>query len=46
VFADHDDWAYNDWYHVTREFRAGQERIAQLEGGGGKLRRWLARFLK
>jgi hypothetical protein len=46
VFADHDDWAYNDWYSVTRQFRAGQERIAELEGGAGKLRRWLARFLK
>ena len=46
VLADHDDWAYNDWYNVTREFRAGQKRIAELEGGAGKLRRWLARFLK
>jgi SAM-dependent methyltransferase len=46
VFADHDDWAYNDWYNVTRQFRAGQKRIAELEGGAGKLRRWLARFLK
>ncbi len=46
VFADLDDWAYNDWYNVTRQFRAGQKRIAQLEGGAGKLRRWLARFLK
>ena len=46
VFADQDDWAYNDWYKVMRELRAAHERIKKLEGGGGRLRRWLARILK
>jgi ubiquinone/menaquinone biosynthesis C-methylase UbiE len=46
VFADFDDWAYNDWYKVSRENRARQERLRELEGGGGAIRRWLARFVK
>jgi len=45
VLADRDDWAYNDWYKVTRENWANQKRIRELEGLG-PLRRWLARFLK
>ena len=40
VFADHDDWAYNDWFRVTRENRANQERVQELEGGRGAVRRW------
>jgi ubiquinone/menaquinone biosynthesis C-methylase UbiE len=46
VLADLDDWAYNDWYKVTRENWAKQERIKELEGGRGAIRRWLARWLK
>jgi ubiquinone/menaquinone biosynthesis C-methylase UbiE len=45
VLADADDWAYNDWYKVTRENWAHQERIRSLEGAGF-VRRLLARFLK
>ena len=46
VFADFDDWAYNDWYKVSRENWAAQKRIRQLEGAPGFIRRWLARFVK
>ena len=46
VFADEDDWAYKDWYNVTRAHRAGLERIAELEGKRGFLARWLKRLLK
>jgi ubiquinone/menaquinone biosynthesis C-methylase UbiE len=46
VFADFDDWAYNDWYKVSRENREKHERIRQLEGAGGAIRRWLARWVK
>jgi len=45
VLADQDDWAYNDWYQVTRENRANQERIRELQGAGF-LRRLLGRFVK
>ena len=45
VLADQDDWAYNDWYNVTRENRANQERIRELQAMGF-LRRLLARFVK
>jgi ubiquinone/menaquinone biosynthesis C-methylase UbiE len=45
VLADHDDWAYNDWYKVTRENWANQARLKKLQGGAS-WRRWLARFLK
>jgi ubiquinone/menaquinone biosynthesis C-methylase UbiE len=31
VFADPDDWAYNDWYKVTRENWAKEKRIRELE---------------
>ena len=31
VFADHDDWAYNDWFKVTRENWAYQKRVEELE---------------
>ena len=46
VFADLDDWAYNDWYKVSRENWAKQERIKELEGTPGMIRRWLARLVK
>jgi ubiquinone/menaquinone biosynthesis C-methylase UbiE len=42
VFADHDDWAYNDWFRVTRENRANAERVKDLERGQSLVRRWLA----
>jgi hypothetical protein len=42
VFADHDDWAYNDWFDVTRENRANQKRIRELEGAQGIKRTWLS----
>jgi len=37
VFADQDDWAYNDWFRVTRELRAAQAKTS--------LPSWLARPL-
>ena len=46
VFADFDDWAYNDWYKVSRENREKHERLRELEGGRGTLRglvNWLVR---
>ena len=46
VFADFDDWAYNDWCKVSRENREKRERIRELEGAGGAIRRWLARWVK
>jgi SAM-dependent methyltransferase len=46
VFADEDDWAYKDWFKVTRENWKNRERIAQLEGKRGLLGRWLRRLLK
>ena len=46
VFADFDDWAYNDWYKVSRENREKHARIVELEGAGGAIRRWLARWVK
>jgi hypothetical protein len=46
VFADFDDWAYNDWYKVSRENREKRERLRELEGGPGAIRRWLARWVK
>ena len=46
VFADFDDWAYNDWYKVSRENREKQERLEELRGGRGTIRRWLARLVK
>ena len=46
VFADLDDWAYNDWFRVTRENWANQERIRSLEGTPGVLRRLVKRLLK
>jgi SAM-dependent methyltransferase len=46
VFADFDDWAYKDWYKVSRENREKQERLEELEGGRGTIRRWLARLVK
>jgi ubiquinone/menaquinone biosynthesis C-methylase UbiE len=33
VFADYDDWAYNDWFRVTRENWANQKRVQELERG-------------
>jgi ubiquinone/menaquinone biosynthesis C-methylase UbiE len=42
VFADHDDWAYNDWFRVTRENWANQQRLKDLQSGHGLVRRWLA----
>jgi ubiquinone/menaquinone biosynthesis C-methylase UbiE len=45
VLADQDDWAYNDWYKVTRENWANQERIRELQGTGF-LRRLLGRLVK
>jgi ubiquinone/menaquinone biosynthesis C-methylase UbiE len=45
VLADRDDWAYNDWYKVTRENWAHEARIRELEAMGF-MRRLLARFLK
>jgi ubiquinone/menaquinone biosynthesis C-methylase UbiE len=46
VFADEDDWAYKDWFNVTRAHRAGLDRIAELEGKRGFVHRWLSRLLK
>ena len=46
VFADLDDWAYNDWYKVSRENREKHERIKELEGAPGMIRRFLARLVK
>jgi len=31
VFADLDDWAYNDWFRVTRENWANHKRVQELE---------------
>ena len=48
VFADHDDWAYNDWFRVTRENWANQKRVQELERGQVTRRgwpEWLARPL-
>jgi len=45
VRADQDDWAYNDWYNVTRENWANRDRIRELQAMGF-LRRLLARFVK
>lgn len=48
VMADQGDWAYNDWFKVTRENWAAQKRIKELEGnagGGGTLLEWLRRPL-
>jgi len=45
VLADQDDWAYNDWYNVTRENWANRDRIRELQAMGF-LRRLLARFVK
>jgi SAM-dependent methyltransferase len=45
VLADQDDWAYNDWYKVTRANWAHEERIRELQAMGF-LRRLLARFIK
>ncbi len=42
VFADRDDWAYNDWFRVTRENWAHEKRVKELERGQGLVRRWLA----
>ena len=40
VFADHDDWAYNDWFRVTRENWANEKRVKELERAQGLVRRW------
>jgi len=40
VFADHDDWAYNDWFRVTRENWANQKRVQELERGQVTRRGW------
>ena len=48
VFADLDDWAYNDWFRVTRENWANQKRIQELERAQVMRRgwpEWLARPL-
>ena len=48
VFADHDDWAYNDWFRVTRENWANQKKIQELERAQVMRRgwpEWLARPL-
>jgi len=48
VFADHDDWAYNDWFRVTRENWANQKRVQELERAQVVKRgwpEWLARPL-
>ena len=40
VFADYDDWAYNDWFRVTRENWANQKRVQELERGTITRRAW------
>ncbi|MBC8022844.1 MAG: class I SAM-dependent methyltransferase, partial [Burkholderiales bacterium] len=40
VFADRDEWAYNDWFRVTRENWANQKRVQELERGEGVKRAW------
>lgn len=49
VFADYDDWAYNDWFRVTRENWANQKRIEELlqptKSVKLQLPNWLARPL-
>jgi ubiquinone/menaquinone biosynthesis C-methylase UbiE len=40
VFADHDDWAYNDWFRVTRENWANQKRVQELERAHVVKRGW------
>ena len=48
VLADHDDWAYNDWYKVTRELWAAQKKIRELDLARVTARgwpEWLARPL-
>jgi hypothetical protein len=46
VLADQDDWAYNDWFNVTRENWANQKRIRELESGAGPLKRWISRLVR
>jgi len=40
VLADHDDWAYNDWFRVTRENWANQKRVQELERAHVVKRGW------
>ena len=35
VMADETDWAYSDWFKVTRENWAYQKRVKELEAGRG-----------